>query len=163
MSEAQKAKKTGRPSNYSDKVVDEICERIADGESLTQICEEEDKPSRRSVFRWLNDPANELFRRKYARAREASAEATADDVEHISRMAARGEIEPAAARAAIDGLKWSAGKRSPKKYGDKVALTGPDDGPIKVDLSGLSEDQLAQLETLLSTAGAAAAMGSAAE
>ena len=116
----------GRPSKYSDKLADLICERIADGESLRTICAAGDMPSRATVFRWLDAEENAKFRDQYARAREASAEADADDVGHYARAAARGEIEPAAARAAIDGLKWSAGKRAPKKYGDKLDLTSSD-------------------------------------
>ena len=108
------------------------------------------------MFRLLNLPAYKAFADQYARAREASADADADDIGHISRQAADGEIEPAAARAAIDGLKWSAGKRKPKKYGDKVALVGggADDDPIRhqLDPSNLTDEQLAALAGILGAA-----------
>ena len=122
-----------RPSLFNDAIANEICERIADGDSLRFICEGDDFPERRTVFRWLANPEHEAFRRQYALAREASADADDDDIRHYSRRAADGKIEPAAARAAIDGLKWSAGKRKPKVYGDATTLThtGPNGGPVE--------------------------------
>ena len=122
-----------RPSDYSDAIAESICSKIADGESLRAICADDEYPSRAAVFRWLADPANTWFRDQYALAREASADADADDIGPYARQAAEGKIEPAAARAAIDGLKWSAGKRKPKVYGDAQTLkhTGPDGGPVQ--------------------------------
>ena len=37
-------------STYTQDVGDTICDRIADGESLRSICEDENMPSRWSVF-----------------------------------------------------------------------------------------------------------------
>lgn len=150
------APKTGRPSEYDPQLAIYICEEIADGRSLREIANEDGMPARGTIFRWLADKTNliqgESFQDHYARARGFSADADADDVAHYSRQAAKGEIEPAAATAAINGLKWSAGKRKPKVYGDKVTHVGggPDDPPIRhqVDLSGLSDEELEQLERI---------------
>lgn len=139
-------------------MADDICNKIADGQSLRAICKDEEYPDRSTVFRWLADPANTEFRDQYALAREASADADADDIGHYAREAAEGRIEPAAARAAIDGLKWSAGKRKPKVYGDKVALVGggKDDAPIRhshaFDLSGATDEELDVLERFIGRA-----------
>lgn len=144
-----------RPSSYNAALADDICAKIADGQSLRAICEDEEYPDRSSVFRWLADPANTEFRDQYARAREASADADADDIGHYAREAAEGRIEPAAARAAIDGLKWSAGKRKPKVYGDKVALVGggKDEAPIRqshsFDLTTASDEELEVIERFI--------------
>lgn len=141
-----------RPSLFNEAVAEEICFRIADGESLRAICKGDEFPERRTVFRWLADPQHDEFRRQYALAREASADADDDDIRHYSREAAEGRIEPAAARAAVDGLKWSAGKRKPKVYGDKVALVGggKDDAPIRhnhsFDLTDASDEELEVIE-----------------
>lgn len=110
----------GAPSDYTAELATTICQRIADGESLRSICADDDMPARSAVFDWLGKHPD--FADQYARAREMSAEADADDVAHYARKAADGDIEPAAARAAIDGLKWSAGKRQPKKYGDAMQM-----------------------------------------
>lgn len=141
-----------RPSSFNEAIAESICLKIADGQSLRHICEDEEYPDRSTVFRWLADPANAEFRDHYARAREASADADADDIGHYAREAAAGRIEPAAARAAIDGLKWSAGKRKPKVYGDKMALLGggKDDAPIShshaFDLKDASDEELEVIE-----------------
>ena len=144
-----------RPSAFNAALGENICAKIADGQSLRAICKDEEYPDRSTVFRWLADPANAEFRDQYARAREASADADADDIGHYAREAAEGRIEPAAARAAIDGLKWSAGKRKPKVYGDKMALVGggKDDAPIRhahaFDLTKASDEELDVIERFI--------------
>lgn len=143
----------GRPSEFTQEVADAICERLAGGESLRSICADEDMPSRSGVLKWLSCGDHPAFVVQYARAREMAADSDADDIAHYSRQAASGDIEPAAATAAINGLKWSAGKRAPKKYGEKLAHVGggPDDPPIRYrhDLSGLTDEELAALEPIL--------------
>lgn len=123
-----------RPSEFSQSVANAICDRLIEGESLRSICADDDMPAKSTVMKWLASEKFPGFVDQYARAREMAADTDADDVGHIARQVARGEIDPAAARAAIDGLKWTAGKRQPKKYGDKVALTGgePGDAPLQV-------------------------------
>lgn len=124
----------GRPCEYTPEIGATICNRIVDGESLRAICEENGMPSKSTVLLWAQNLKE--FSDQYARARELSAESDADDVAHYARQAAKGVIEPAAATAAINGLKWSAGKRAPKKYGDKIAHVGDrDDDPIQQELT----------------------------
>ena len=62
----------GRPSEYSDKIAETICERLVDGESLRAICADPAMPARATVFRWL--ARNQEFRRSYALARQCHAE-----------------------------------------------------------------------------------------
>lgn len=118
---------------YPKDIADQICEKIADGESLRTICEEEGMPSKTTVFRWLAD--DEQFRDQYARAREMQADAIFDDILSIAddgrndwmlrkygddeRYVENGEaLRRSALR--IDARKWMAGKLRPKKYGDKL-------------------------------------------
>lgn len=61
-------------------------------------------------------------------------------------------------RLMVDTLKWKLSKMLPKVYGDKVTQehTGKDGGPITmaaVNLKGLSDDELAQMQKLMSKAG----------
>ena len=45
--------KRGRPSDFTIETMAEICDRIAEGNSLTQICDSDPNlPSRRTVLRW---------------------------------------------------------------------------------------------------------------
>jgi hypothetical protein len=140
---------TGRPSTFTVEIADAICERLADGESLRSICETEGMPNKATVFRWLG--ANEAFRDQYARAREAQADTLVDDILEIAddgrndwmeRKNSDGEaigwqengeaIRRSVLR--IDARKWLAGKMRPKKYGDKLALTDGDGGPLVVNV-----------------------------
>jgi hypothetical protein len=141
-----------RPSLFNEAIAGEICERIADGDSLRSICEGADYPERRTVFRWLADPQHAEFRRQYALAREASADADDDDIRDMAKRVEAGKLEHQAARVAIDAKKWSAGKRKPKVYGDKMALVGggKDDAPIShshaFDLKDASDEELEVIE-----------------
>jgi Bacteriophage Sf6, terminase small subunit-like len=74
----QEIRPTGRPSSYTLEVADEICERMTKGEGLLRICSDEEMPSRVTVYRWLD--ANEAFRSKYARAREALMDFYAEQI-----------------------------------------------------------------------------------
>lgn len=99
---------------------DAICEAIACGDSLAKVLRKKGMPGYSTVIRWLRD--DEDFRVDYARAREAQADADADKIGDIVDRVLAGKLDPQAARAAIDALKWTAGKRQPKKYGDKLDL-----------------------------------------
>ena len=105
-------------TTFTPAIGDKLCDRIASGESLKSILREKGMPHEATVYRWLRD--HEAFREQYARAREDQAESDADAVGDIGQRALTGEIDPQAARVAIDALKWSAGKRNPKKYGDRI-------------------------------------------
>lgn len=135
----------GRPSLYSDELADDICKEIADGKSLRSICAKNGMPDKSTVFRWLAD--NEFFRDQYARAREEQADHYADEIIEIADDSSRDIVigddgkeiinheHIARARLRVDARKWKASKLAPKKYGDKVAHVGGDDGdaPIKFE------------------------------
>lgn len=116
-----------RGSNpFNQDLADEICLQLASGKSLAQICREDPSmPPYLTIFRWLKE--NEQFAKDYARAREDQAEADADAISDIASRVVSGELDPQAARVAIDAYKWTAGKRLPKKYGDKLDLTSGGD------------------------------------
>jgi hypothetical protein len=111
-----------RPSEFTPEIGDAICELLIDGQSLRRICGRDDMPAKSTVMKWLASGQHAGFVDQYARAREIAADIDFDDIGHYSRQAASGEIEPAAATAAINGLKWTAAKRQPKKYGDKMEV-----------------------------------------
>lgn len=117
----------GRPSDFTPETANEICERLSKGESLRMICEEDGMPSRQSVQRWL--AVNDAFRVQYAHAREQQAEWYAERIVDDAMTA----TDAAIGRLRMDALKWAASKLAPKKYGDKIAHVGGDDGdaPIK--------------------------------
>lgn len=146
----------GRPSTYTETLTSEICERLADGESLRQICADEHMPARSTVFKWLSE--NETFSDQYARAREEQADTLADEIVAIAdeectmiradkHLAVKGEDEEgnvevvfdsvavARNRLRVDARKWIAAKLKPKKYGEKVdvGLGNTDGKPLQIE------------------------------
>lgn len=112
-----------------------ICERIANGESLRTICDDEDMPTKSTVFLWLREDGD--FSDHYARARESQADALFDEIltiaddgrnDWMERKNAEdqniGWVENGEAlrrsQLRVDARKWMAGKLQPKKYGDKL-------------------------------------------
>lgn len=117
----------GRPSDFTPEMANTICERVADGESLRKVCEDEAMPDRSTVRRWLSQQPE--FRIQYAHAREEQADVYAERIVDE----AEGATDAALGRLKMDALKWTASKLAPKRYGDKVTTehTGPDGGPVQ--------------------------------
>lgn len=108
----------GRPSEYSAETAERICELLAEGQSLRQVCKASDMPDRNTVMRWME--ANADFAAKYARARDIGLDERADAL----REEILTEEDAAKARLILDHGKWYLSKLAPKKYGDKLAIDG---------------------------------------
>jgi hypothetical protein len=145
----------GRPSIYSQELIAAICLRIAEGESLRNICKSDDMPSAAIVFAWLADEEKKEFLEQYTRAREAQADKYAEEIIEIADdgvndtyvtengLATNHDVI-ARSRLRVDARKWYASKLAPKKYGDKITQehVGKDGGAIeaKVDLTIAPQD-----------------------
>jgi transposase len=90
---------------------------------------------RTTPIRWVREDKKGDLRNLYAQAREDQADLSVDEIKDIARKVLSGEIDPQAARVAIDALKWEAGKRKPKVYGDKLELAGDTNAPLIVRLT----------------------------
>lgn len=132
--------KLGRPTLDTPKMRKEICQRIAEGESLRTICASEGMPDLSTVADWLKDETKADFTKQYVCAREAQADFYADEIIEIADDGRRDyAIEDgievvdhdhiSRSRLRIDARKWYASKLHSKKYGDKVAVGGADDLP----------------------------------
>lgn len=116
---------------YTKKEIDSakklILDDLSTGKSLKNILDHNKKtPSRATVYQWLNEHHSDYdkeFLNNYVQAREDSADLDAEIVQEIADKTLKGEYDPAAARVALDAYKWSAGKKKPKKYGDKMDIT----------------------------------------
>jgi hypothetical protein len=157
----------GRPSTFSQEIVDAICGRIAAGETLRQVCRDDEMPAQSTVFLWLQKHPE--FSEQYVRARESLMDCFADEIVDIAedgsndwmlRQTKDGESVEVLNREAIersririDARKWLMGKCAPKKYGDKLQLAGDGGGPIKseskVDLSDLTPEERDALRPIL--------------
>ena len=141
----------GRPSSFTQHIGELICARIAEGESLRKICEDEDMPDRVTIYRWL--AADPEFCNHYTRAREDQADTLADEIiaiadeqpEVIAVLNKSGElIEHKLDNAflqwqknRIDARKWTAMKLKPKKYGERLVHAGDAEAPLEVQNSAL--------------------------
>ena len=137
-----------RASSYTQEIADEICERIANGEPLRAICRDERMPAWRTVYDWM--AGNTEFAAAIARARELGEEALfqqcldiADDERHDWLLTKKGEItnEVAIGRAKlqIHTRMQLLSKWNPKKYGDKLELSGNKDAPLTVQVVRLGD------------------------
>ena len=119
---------TGRPSIFSQELADAVFGRVAAGQNLTEICQQEGMPHKATVYRWLAQ--NEEFRRQYGTACEVRTDAWAEDLYEVAETAA--PEDTARARLMVDTRKWLMAKMAPRKYGDKITNehSGPDGGDI---------------------------------
>lgn len=138
----------GRPTRYSQELANTICERLALGESMRTVSSAKDMPAMSTIFRWLQED-RENFREQYARAKQESADAMAEDLLDISDDGVNDWMEKKYGKNAdstwvvngeavqrsklrVDTRKWLMSKMKPKKYGDKLNLEGTVDGKLTI-------------------------------
>lgn len=123
------SRKVGRPSLYTVELGEQICHRIAQGETLQTICLDSELPDRITVWRWLDKHPD--FATLYARAREAQGDVMDEMI--LSTADACTSETAAADRVKIAAYQWRAERLKPKAYGTKVTseITGKDGGPIE--------------------------------
>lgn len=68
--------RTGRPTIFTKELFDEILARIATGEPVRAICQEDDQPGEWTFYKWLRD--DEDLSQLYARAKQDAVHAMAD-------------------------------------------------------------------------------------
>jgi len=144
----------GRPTDYNPELAEIICVRLIDGESLREICDNEDMPDKTTVLRWL--VKYEEFRTQYTQARELQAESDLDEVVKIADDSSCDlgfkEVTDATGKSAkpiflhdhvqraklrIETRLKRSEKMHPKKYGPqlKQELTGAEGGPLQFAVS----------------------------
>ncbi|MFD1693728.1 hypothetical protein ACFSHR_26330 [Azotobacter chroococcum] len=89
-----------------------------------------------SVGTLLGHVSGSPYSEQYARAREAASDLFEADI--ITEAEAVTPENAAAARVKIDALKWVAGKRSPKKYGDRIQQ----EHSGKIQIQDMTDDEL---------------------
>lgn len=141
----------GRPSIYTPELAHSICEQLVEGKSLRAICRQDGMPAIATIFKWMHDIPG--FSEQYARAKEEQADTLADEIIDIADesdtvvkdmgdgMTAVVFDSTAVARnrLRVDARKWVASKLKPKKYSDKMELSGNADSPLVVKIVKLSD------------------------
>lgn len=101
-------------------------------------------PSQVTFFKSLAD-AERL--KQYARAREAQADAMLEEIMEIADEGTNDTYEDengnertnqdviARSRLRVDARKWAMSKMAPKKYGDKLELSGDPDAPVVTSIA----------------------------
>lgn len=126
----------------TDEEVTDICNKLAEGNSLRAICREMGR-SESGVRYWLKKNGDNYA--QYARARELQADSYFDEILEIADDTTMSAEDR---RIAIDARKWAAGKLH-GKYSDKLTVTNNTTVTVKHDLDALSDDELASLESIL--------------
>lgn len=166
-------KKTGRPSKYTPEIAREMCDLLAEGIPLREICRKEGFPAWRTVYDWMvrDDAAVAAgggagLSASIARAREIGYDALAEQCLMIADTPQMGRKTVYSSGAEEDEdsmtvteedmlghrklqietrLKLLA-KWDPKRFGDRVQLAGDADQPIKIQAETQAE---AMFEALL--------------
>lgn len=128
----------GRPTVYTEEIALEVCERLALGETLPMICEDDHIPSRATIMNWVVENRSG-FSSRYTHARELQREAWADDMitisddarnDYMERVRLNGSKDLAydkehvdRSKLRVETRKWLMKVGSPHKYGDKVEQT----------------------------------------
>lgn len=135
-----------RPTAYTEDIKDEICTRIAGGESLRSICADEAMPAMSTVLLWVvND--REGFSEHYHASREAAGYAHADEALALRFELREGTIDPQSAKVILDALKWGAERMAPKKHSARQEVNHTsDDGtmspkPTRIELVAPSKKE----------------------
>lgn len=124
----------GRPTNYTEAIANEICERLAQGQTLRTICKDEHIPAE-STVRWWVITDREGFSAHYTRARDLGLDAIAEELFDIAddgsndwmtvgREGAEYQVENKEvtnrSKLRVETRKWYLSKLAPKRYGEKV-------------------------------------------
>lgn len=141
---------------YAPEIGEEICRRMAAGETIFRICEDPAMPSRAAVYMWIADNEREEladFQKMYAAATKAQALAMADECISIADETSNdtllketqgGEGYEVAnhewisrSRLRVETRMKLIAKKAPSLFGDSMALTGAGGGPIMTkEISG---------------------------
>lgn len=137
---------SGRLTKLTPAVKEEICKRIAEGESLVSILKSHSKfPDYSNVIRAIQK--DEVFRKMYAQAKEDQADYLAEEILEIADDGKNDWMENndpdnpgykfngehhQRSRLRVDTRKWIASKLKPKKYGERMTHAGDENTPLGV-------------------------------
>lgn len=128
------AKKVGRPHGYTEEKALEICELVADGQSINKISKMPGMPTRSTILKWFRDVPE--FSDMYVRAKEIGFEVLADEIIDIADAAENIKTEELRRhQLMIETRKWLLAKLQPRKYGDRLTqeIVGDANNPVHVE------------------------------
>ncbi len=146
MTHAERSENFGSRSitRYSPELALRICEHVASGQTLKEVCTGTGMPNRTSFWRWVMLYKDVAV--AYQAARELSAQALEEEALTMARrLSAPNNFSTVKVRAfdiAMQQLRWSATRRDPSKYGQKAkeTITVPIQINTTLDLGGANAD-----------------------
>ena len=112
---------------WDDALIAQLCDEIAGGRAIHEIAETESWcPGEASIYRQM--AKDEAFRSAISSARAAQQEREADECIRMADMATPDDWQVVKLR--IWARQWRASKLAPKKYGDKLELSGDAANPL---------------------------------
>jgi hypothetical protein len=150
-----------RPRTFSEKVAGAILDRMANGETATQICRDPGMPTWGTLKRWERNNAD--FARRYEIARRQCCEYQTDEIitiaddstnDYIERVTAKGVRQVVfdrdhfeRSRLRVDARKWTASKILRHVYGEKseVDVRTPDGLNVRVEERNALIDAIVKL------------------
>jgi hypothetical protein len=125
---------------YIPAYADAICERMIEGEDLSEILRDLGVKFG-EMCNWMK--RHPQFAAQFSTARESQAHLFISQIANIAdRATGKGEL----ARLQIDTRKWLASKLLNKLYGDRIVHAGDGDNPIVTKLVSDSADLVAKIK-----------------
>lgn len=120
---------------FSKALYDAICEKIADGKSVREICEKAGMPDRTTFNRWRQRTPE--LQAQYDAAAEDREDAIFDDIQYIADT----EPDPKKAKVRIEVREWRLMRMNRKKYGNQITNehVGDGGGPVVIAATSLDE------------------------
>lgn len=126
-----------RPSIYTPEIIEYICEQLAEGIPLAEICRAPDMPRPGTVRLWMRN--DEKINDAIACAREDGEDRITADIRLIARKKGDSTDDVARDKLIIDTDLKLLAKWNPKKYGDRMAFAGDAENPMEMKHSGKIE------------------------
>lgn len=111
-------RRVGRPSTYRVEVGRAICERLADGETLTSIGRDPEMPCFGTILAWVK--RNPEFEEMYIRARELFCEQMFDEARDVALASTHASVW--SDRLRFDVIRWMTARMAPKKYCERLVV-----------------------------------------
>lgn len=124
-------------------LMDAICQRMGEGESLASICRQDGMPNKSTILRWAGDDPK--IEQMYRTALMYRAATMADDMLDLAKEA----MQPGVSSEKVQGIKlvvntmqWTASRLLPRMYGEHQTIehTGTvqlDDTQVEMRLANL--------------------------
>lgn len=134
----------GKPTLYTEAILEEILVRLTEGEPLRQICRDAHMPAWRTIYDWLAKDKEKSAR--FAHARDLGMDAIFEDALFIADNPLYGTKSTETDKGTYVSTEDMLGHRklqietrfkmlskwNPKKYGDKQIISGDAENPLAI-------------------------------